>query len=66
MAAEEEDWERFFCESEKPANYEESQCQIREFCNFHKVALNKVVLVTSGGTTVPFERNVVRLSLIHI
>ena len=52
-------WEKFFEENERPKSYEESKRDVEAFCR----ALpsdHKIVLVTSGGTTVPFERNTVR------
>ena len=52
-------WEEFFEENERPKGYEESQRGVEAFCRALP-ADRKVVLVTSGGTTVPFERNTVR------
>ena len=54
------DCDAFFDENDRPANYESVLANMARFCEQHKSAGNKVVLVTSGGTTVPFERNVVR------
>lgn len=52
--------ERFYREFETPASLEESTRQAQEFVERHKNAGRKVALVTSGGTTVPLEKNVVR------
>ena len=52
-------WEEFFEENERPKCYEDSQRGVEAFCRALP-ADHKIVLVTSGGTTVPFERNTVR------
>ena len=54
-----EDWEKFFEENEGPKNIESVIDQVDSFCKSFK-ADQKVVLVTSGGTTIPFEKNTVR------
>ncbi len=52
------EWEKFFKENPSPKNYEDASDKIAKFCKKH--VDKKVVLVTSGGTTVPFEKNTVR------
>ena len=52
-------WEKFFEENERPKCYVDSQRGVEDFCRALP-ADRKIVLVTSGGTTVPFERNTVR------
>ena len=49
--------EEFFQENPPPKNYKEIQSSVNAFCDDHK---KKIVLVTSGGTTIPFEKNTVR------
>nr|CAG4640965.1 EOG090X085T [Eulimnadia texana] len=55
-------WQKFFEENPQPANFEQHVAKIRQFC--HKYAgsgdPSRVVLITSGGTTVPLEHNTVR------
>ncbi|WFD01951.1 phosphopantothenate--cysteine ligase (ATP) [Malassezia obtusa] len=50
--------ERFYAEYDPPAGYDGHLEQVRAFVNHNQKAGRKVVLVTSGGTTVPLERNV--------
>ena len=50
-----EDWDKFFCENLPPANFKEAEEGIQGFCELHRD--RGVVLVTSGGTTVPLELN---------
>ncbi len=52
------EWEKFFEENPKPKNYDDASVNIAKFCKKH--VGKKVVLVTSGETTVPFEKNTVR------
>jgi len=54
----EAEWSRFFNENKGPANLDESKEKILQFCDKHKN--KKLVLITSGGTTVPLELNTVR------
>jgi len=50
----------YFNENPAPAALEEHTAQAKEFIEFHAAAGRRVVLVTSGGTTVPLERQTVR------
>lgn len=52
--------ERFFSTYERPEGVAESLRQVHAFVERHAREGRKVVLVTSGGTTAPLERNVVR------
>ena len=55
-----EDWQKFFTENESPNNIESVKKEVDSFCNLFNKTDQKIVLVTSGGTTIPFERNTVR------
>lgn len=50
----------YFTENTPPATLEKHSSLAEEFINFHAAAGRRVVLVTSGGTTVPLERQTVR------
>lgn len=50
----------YFSENPPPATLEKHTELAREFIDFHSKAGRRVVLVTSGGTTVPLERQTVR------
>jgi phosphopantothenate-cysteine ligase len=50
----------YFNENPAPAALEEHTAQAKEFIDFHAAVGRRVVLVTSGGTTVPLERQTVR------
>ncbi|KAF4627279.1 hypothetical protein G7Y89_g10876 [Cudoniella acicularis] len=50
----------YFTENPAPALLEKFTEQASDFINFHAAAGRRVVLVTSGGTTVPLERQTVR------
>ncbi|CCL98223.1 uncharacterized protein FIBRA_00217 [Fibroporia radiculosa] len=52
--------ESYFATQPAPSFLEEDVHKVREFVERHARAGRKVVLVTSGGTTVPLELNVVR------
>ncbi|CAO1637112.1 unnamed protein product [Sympodiomycopsis kandeliae] len=52
--------DRFFETQTAPNNLDEFSSKARSFVERHHKQGRKVVLVTSGGTTVPLERNVVR------
>ena len=56
------EWEEFFRENEKPDDFEKVQSSVDEFCRYFatKEPTIPIVLVTSGGTTIPFEQNMVR------
>ncbi|XP_060574140.1 phosphopantothenate--cysteine ligase-like [Ruditapes philippinarum] len=51
---------KFFEETSEPANFFEKKSQIENFVAKHNEESTPVVLVTSGGTTVPLEGNTVR------
>lgn len=53
------DYQDFFRENPQPKDLEEKQLLLKEFCQVHKDQ-KRVILVTSGGTTIPFEKNTVR------
>ena len=48
----------WFEENPAPKNAEVIQSQVEAFCTLHQ--RNGIILVTSGGTTIPFEKNTVR------
>ncbi len=54
------EWENFFDENPKPKGYEAAKERIVAFCERLGGPCRRIVLVTSGGTTVPFEKNTVR------
>jgi len=56
-AAESESWESFFDRNPAPKNFDENEEKIRTFC---QKSTKKIVLITSGGTTIPLETNTVR------
>ncbi|ODV83146.1 hypothetical protein CANARDRAFT_9869 [[Candida] arabinofermentans NRRL YB-2248] len=50
-----------YFKTHKPPNYLSSISKdVADFINFHHLSKRKIVLVTSGGTTVPLENNTVR------
>ncbi|KAG6462312.1 phosphopantothenate--cysteine ligase-like [Manduca sexta] len=53
-------WEEFFAIHLPPPDFEDNRSLLKEFCERHEHYGNKIVLVTSGGTTVPLEHNTVR------
>jgi len=53
-------WEDFFHEVTPPDNYEESMNQVSKFIASLRCTEDRVVLITSGGTTVPLEQFTVR------
>ncbi|KAJ2947304.1 hypothetical protein O0L34_g17021 [Tuta absoluta] len=53
-------WEEFFAVHLPPTDFEDNRSLLREFVERHELQNNKIVLVTSGGTTVPLEHNTVR------
>lgn len=55
-----EQWDAFFCATKPPADYDEQKRRIDEFCTAFADTDERVVLITSGGTTVPLEHNTVR------
>eukprot|EP01091_Cochliopodium_minus_P003417 TRINITY_DN132_c0_g1_i1.p1 TRINITY_DN132_c0_g1~~TRINITY_DN132_c0_g1_i1.p1 ORF type:complete len:352 (+),score=84.91 TRINITY_DN132_c0_g1_i1:39-1058(+) len=50
--------ENFFKITDPPKNFDESMEKVKEFIKFHNN--KKIAFVTSGGTTVPIEKNTVR------
>ena len=50
----------FFDENPPPKDLDNLQEQIQAFTRFHLEQRERIVLVTSGGTTVPFEKQTVR------
>jgi phosphopantothenate---cysteine ligase (ATP) len=50
----------YFNENPAPAHLQEHTAQAKKFIDLHAAAGRRVVLVTSGGTTVPLERQTVR------
>ncbi|KNE89340.1 hypothetical protein PSTG_17205 [Puccinia striiformis f. sp. tritici PST-78] len=54
--------ERYFETQSAPNNLDEEVERVREFVKFHVQSnpTKRIVLITSGGTTVPLEHNVVR------
>ncbi|KAL6268819.1 hypothetical protein P5V15_001943 [Pogonomyrmex californicus] len=53
-------WEDFYAKHPPPQDLKQNEQALKEFTRKHFEAGNKVVLVTSGGTTVPLEHNTVR------
>ena len=57
------EWERFFQQNEEPKDIDRVKNSVDEFCNYFCEQTRftiPIVLVTSGGTTIPFEQNMVR------
>jgi len=50
----------YFSENPAPPSLDKHTTSAKEFIDFHAAAGRRVVLVTSGGTTVPLERQTVR------
>jgi len=57
MSEESESWEVFFNRNPPPKNFTENEEKIANFC---QKSTKNLVLVTSGGTTIPLETNTVR------
>ncbi|CAD7084548.1 unnamed protein product [Hermetia illucens] len=53
-------WEEFYATHLPPTDFEDNRSLLKEFCDRHNKIKSNVVLVTSGGTTVPLEHNTVR------
>ncbi|XP_059217850.1 phosphopantothenate--cysteine ligase [Stomoxys calcitrans] len=53
-------WEEFYNTHLPPTDFEDNRSLLKEFCERHNQLQNRIVLVTSGGTTVPLEHNTVR------
>lgn len=54
-----EEWEEYFAQNPAPHGHSQNCAQMEAFCQRH-VGHYPIALVTSGGTTVPLERNTVR------
>lgn len=53
-------WEDFYATHLPPTDFEDNRSLLKEFCDRHNKYKNNIVLITSGGTTVPLEHNTVR------
>ncbi|XP_011500722.1 PREDICTED: uncharacterized protein C4B3.18-like isoform X1 [Ceratosolen solmsi marchali] len=53
-------WEEFYDRTPRPSNLDENEKLLNNFAKHHIEKNNKIVLITSGGTTVPLEHNTVR------
>jgi len=58
MSLNNEEWKKFFEENKAPASLQSDTVKLKQFCDSHKD--QGIVLITSGGTTVPLEMNTVR------
>ncbi|GFT14951.1 phosphopantothenate--cysteine ligase CAB2 [Trichonephila clavipes] len=54
------EWKKFYDENPPPKGLLEIKTLISNFCNYHVSMERNVVLVTSGGTSVPLEHSTVR------
>lgn len=54
------EWGTFFSENPPPADIVAIKHRMTDFCHKHAENGTRIVLVTSGGTTVPLEHNTVR------
>lgn len=50
----------FFATVKEPEHFKDSLTRAEEFINKHNDGNRPIVLVTSGGTTVPLERRMIR------
>ncbi|KAK9878864.1 hypothetical protein WA026_003696 [Henosepilachna vigintioctopunctata] len=53
-------WEEFYATHLPPSDFEDNRSLLKEFCDRHNKLAKRIVLITSGGTTVPLEHNTVR------
>ncbi|KAK5649970.1 hypothetical protein RI129_000999 [Pyrocoelia pectoralis] len=53
-------WEEFYSTHLPPSDFEDNRKLLKEFCERHNKTNQRIVLITSGGTTVPLEHNTVR------
>ena len=53
-------WQNFFAQTSPPSDLEATTAQLKTWVQRHAKLRRKMALVTSGGTTVPLERNTVR------
>ncbi|VEN38025.1 unnamed protein product [Callosobruchus maculatus] len=53
-------WEDFYSQHLPPSDFEDNRTLLKEFCERHNKAGERIALITSGGTTVPLEHNTVR------
>ncbi|GBL97578.1 Phosphopantothenate--cysteine ligase [Araneus ventricosus] len=54
------EWKKFYEENPPPKGLLEIKTLISNFCNYHVSMENNIVLITSGGTSVPLEHSTVR------
>ncbi|KAF8773636.1 Phosphopantothenate--cysteine ligase like protein [Argiope bruennichi] len=54
------EWKKFYEENPPPKGLLEIKTMISNFCNYHVSMENNIVLITSGGTSVPLEHSTVR------
>ena len=54
------DWDEYFVNNPCPTDITGYVKSVRNFISYHKERDNRVVLITSGGTTVPLENQTVR------
>ncbi|CAI2174967.1 19637_t:CDS:2 [Funneliformis geosporum] len=50
----------YFQDNSQPCSLPDNEIKVKEFVNKHDRAGRRIVLITSGGTTVPIENNTVR------
>ncbi|ORX58308.1 DFP-domain-containing protein [Hesseltinella vesiculosa] len=50
----------FFEQNKAPANLAEFEAKLEAFVSYHQAQKNRIVFITSGGTTIPLENNTVR------
>lgn len=60
MTADSEEWDSFFHINKPPPDYDAELRRIQDFCDKFANGKERVVLITSGGTSVPLEHNTVR------
>lgn len=53
-------WEEYYSVVPEPAGLAETSSRVKEFISHQLSFSRRVVLITSGGTTVPLEKNMVR------
>ncbi|KAK3907882.1 Phosphopantothenate--cysteine ligase [Frankliniella fusca] len=53
-------WEQFYAENPPPSDLEQTRHKVENFCRKHLDHGSRIVLITSGGTTVPLEHHTVR------
>lgn len=53
-------WEQFYAENPPPSDLDQTRHNVQDFCQKHLNNGSRIVLITSGGTTVPLEHHTVR------